>query len=68
MLVIIKIYNCNHVSDIVSCYILPKCCKEREPEDEQLCITVQTINNNICDGNSLDNLSNKEKLSKYCLT
>ena len=41
-------------------------CKEKEPKDEQLCITVHTINN-ICDANSLDDLSNKGQLSEYCL-
>ena len=56
MLVIIKICNCNHISHVISHYILPKCCKEKEPEDKQLCITVHTINN-VCDTNPLDNSS-----------
>ena len=68
MLVIIKICNCTHVSHIISCYILPKCCKEKESEDKQLCIAVHTINDNICDANPLDNLSNKAQLSEHCLT
>ena len=33
--------------------MLPKCSKENEPDDEQLCIAVH-INNNICDVNPLD--------------
>ena len=57
MLVIIKIYNCMYTSHIVSYYILPKCCKKKEPKDEQLWIAVHTINNNICDVDPLDNLS-----------
>ena len=55
MLVIIKICNCTYTSHIVSYCVLPKCCKEKEPKDEQLCITVHTINNNIHDANPLDN-------------
>ena len=51
---IIKICNCTYTSHIVS-YVLPKCCEEKEPKDEQLCIVVHTINNNICDANPLDN-------------
>ena len=35
MLAIIKICNCTHISHIFSCYILPKCCKVKEPEDNQ---------------------------------
>ena len=45
-----------------------KSCEGKEPEDEQLCITVHTINNNICDANTLDNLSNIAQLSEHCLT
>ena len=38
------------------CLILnAKCCKEKEPEDEHMHITVHIINNNICDANPLDN-------------
>ena len=58
MLVSIKIYNCNLISHIIFYYIPPKSCKEKEAKDEQLCITVHTINN-ICDANPLDNLSIK---------
>ena len=36
------------------------CCEEKEPKDEQLCITVHEIINNICDANPLDNSSIKE--------
>ena len=67
MLVIIKICNYTHTSHIVF-YILPKCCKEKEPKDEQLCIAMHTINNNIHDADSLDTLSNIAKSSQYCLT
>ena len=59
MLVSINGCNCNHISHIISYYILPKCCEEKEPEDEQLCIAVHTINNNIHDANPLDNSSIK---------
>ena len=62
MLVIIKIYNCIHIIHIIFYYILLKCCKEKEPKDEQLCIAVHTINNNIHDANPLDNLSTKAQL------
>ena len=69
MLVIIKICNCTHTSHIISHYILPKSCKEKEPKDEQLCITVHIINNNICDADPLDNLSyNEAQLNEHCLT
>ena len=51
MLVSIKSCNYNHISHVIS-YILPRCCKEKEPEDEQLCITVHTIDN-ICDADAL---------------
>ena len=34
--------------------IPPKSCKEKESQDEQLCIAVHIINN-ICDADSLDN-------------
>ena len=66
MLVSIMSCNCNHISHGIFPYILPKCCEEREPEDEQLCIAVHTIDN-ICGVNPLDNLSNKAYLSKRCL-
>ena len=35
---------------MISYYIPPKSCEEKEPKDEQLCIAVHTINN-ICDAN-----------------
>ena len=54
MLVSIKSCNYNHISHVISSYILPKCCEEKEPKDKQLCIAVNTINN-ICDVNPLDN-------------
>ena len=67
MLVLIKSYNCIYTSHIIS-YILPKCCKEKEPKDEQLCIAVHTIHNNICDADSLDKSSSKAQLKWHCLT
>ena len=67
MLVLIKSYNCTYISHIIS-YILPKCCEEKEPKDEQLCIAVYTINNNICDANPLDESSNKAQHKQHCLT
>ena len=68
MLVIIKICNCTCSSHVVYYYMLPKCCEEKEPKDEQLCIVVHKINNNIHDADPLDNLSNIAQLSKHCLT
>ena len=68
MLVIIKIYNCIYISHIFSSHILAKWCKEKEPEDEQVNITVHTKNNNIYDANPLDNSSNIIQPSKHCLT
>ena len=38
--------------------MLPKCAKTSEPKDEQLCITVHPINNNIHDADPLDNPNN----------
>ena len=67
MLVIIKSYNCTYTSHIVF-IIPPKSCKEKEPKDEQLCITVHTINNNICDADTLDKSSIKAQLKQHCLT
>ena len=67
MLEIIRNYNCIYKSHIES-YILPKCCEEKEPKDEQLCITVHTITNNICDADPLDNSSNIVQESEHCLT
>ena len=54
MLVSIKSCNYNDISHVISSYIWHKCCEEKEPGDEQLCITVHTINN-ILDTNPLDN-------------
>ena len=68
MLVIMKIYNCVYISDIVSSPILPKYCEEKEPKDEQLCIPVHTINNSICDADPLDKSSNKAQLNQHWLT
>ena len=47
--------------------VLPKCYKEKEPKDEQLCIAVHIINNNTHDADSLDNSSNIAQLSEHCL-
>ena len=50
-------------------FLIPaKCCKEKEPDDEQLCITVHIINNNIHDANPLDNSINIAQSSEHCLT
>ena len=57
MLVIIVICNSTHIDHVVSYYILPKCCKEKEPKYEQLCIAVHIINNNICDADPLETIS-----------
>ena len=54
MLVSIKICNHSHTSHIISFYIPPKCCEEKEPKDEQLCVTVYTLTN-IHDADPLDN-------------
>ena len=42
--------------------------KTSEPEDEQLCIAVHTINNNICDVDPLNNSSSKTQINQHCLT
>ena len=68
MLVITKIHNRIYISHVVSSHIPHKCCKEKEPEDKHLHITVHTINNNICDTNPLDNSGNKAQLNQHCLT
>ena len=49
-------------------YILPNCCEEKEPKDQQFCTAVHAINDNICDADPLDNLSNIAQLSEHCLT
>ena len=67
MLVIIKSCNCTYTSHIIS-YISPKCWEEKEPEDEQLCITVHTINNNIRDADPLGKSSNKAQIKRQCHT
>ena len=67
MNVSINSYNCNHISHVISLHILLKCCKEKEPKDEQFCITVHIIGS-ICDADPLDNLSNKAYLSEHCFT
>ena len=67
MLEIIKNCNCIYKSHIES-YILPKCYKEKEPKDEQLCIPVHTITYNIHDADPLDTTSNTIQSSEHCLT
>ena len=67
MLVLIKSYNCTYTSHIISC-ILSKCYKEKEPKDEQFCIAVHTINNNIHDTDPKDSSSNKAQIKWHCLT
>ena len=57
MLVSIKICNFSHISHVIS-YILPTCCEEKEPKDEQLCIAVHTVNN-LHGADPLDNSSIK---------
>ena len=64
MLKIIKNCNCTYTSHVVS-YILPKCCEEKEPEDEQLCIAVHTIYNNILNANPLNNSHNIAQSSEH---
>ena len=68
MLVIIRFVIVLILVYIVSYHIPPKCCKEKEPKVEQLCIAVHTINNNIQDADPLDNFSNKAQLTKQYLT
>ena len=58
MLVSIKNCYCDHTSHIISFHIPPKCCEEKEPEEEQLCIAVHTINNKH-DADPLDISRNK---------
>ena len=67
MLGSIRICNCTHISHVIFFIYCLSVAKTREPKDEQLCITVQTINN-ICDADLLDNSSNKAQESKHCLT
>ena len=66
MLVLIKSYNCTYTSHVISYILL--CCKEKEPKDEQLCIAVHTIYNNIHDANPLDKPGNQAQLKQHCLT
>ena len=42
--------------------------KTREPKNEQLCITVHPINNNIRGADPLDNSSSKTHINLHCLT
>ena len=45
-----------------------KCAMITEPKDEQLCIAVHTVNNNICDANPLDKSNSKAQINPHCLT
>ena len=53
---------------MLSFNIPPKCGEGKEPKDEQVCIAVHMINNNICGTDSLDYSSNIAQLSEHCLT
>ena len=56
-------------SHIISLLFHLSVAKTREPEDEQLCIAVHTMNNNnICDTDPLDNSSSKVQIKWHCLT
>ena len=67
MSVSVKICNCTYISHIISSKFHLSVAKPREPEDEQLCIAVHTINN-IHDADPLDNSSNKAEESEHYLT
>ena len=58
MSVLIKICNCTHISHVVSFKSHLSVVKTREPEDEQLCIAVHTVNI-LCDADPQDNSTNK---------
>ena len=68
MLVLIKSYNCTYTSHIISLIFCLSVAKTREPKDEQLCITVHALDNNICDADPLDNSSRKAQIKLHCLT
>ena len=53
-----SIKSCNYISHVISYYIPPKCCEEKEPKDEQLCIAAHKTSN-MHDADPLDNSSNK---------
>ena len=48
--------------------MLPKYAKTREQKDEQSCIAVHPINDNINDADPLDNSSNIVQIDQHCLT
>ena len=62
MLVSIKSYNCTYASHVLFLVFCLSVVKTREPKDEQLCIAVHRIINNIHDAKPLDNLSNKAQI------
>ena len=47
--------------------ILAKCAKPCEPKDEQLCITLHTVSNNIHDADALDKSGSKVKINMHRL-
>ena len=62
MLVLIKSYYCTYISHILSPVFHLSVVKTGKPEDEQLCITVHTINNSLHDADPLDNSSCKAQI------
>ena len=68
MLVLKKRYNCTYTSHVLSSVLHLSVVKIREPEDEELCIAVHNINNNIHDANPQDNSSSKAQIKQHCLT
>ena len=56
------------ISHVISLTFHLSVLKASEPEGEQLCIAVYTINNNICDANPLDNSHSKAQIKWHCLT
>ena len=68
ILALVKSYNCTYISHIISLIFCLTVAKTSEPEDEQLCIAVHTINNNIHDADPPDNSSSKPQIKQHCLT
>ena len=63
----LKSYNCICTSHVLYPVFCLSVVKTIEPKDEQLCIVVCTINNNICDTDPLDNSSSKAHIKWHCL-
>ena len=55
---LIKNYKYTYISHVISFKFCLSVVKSREPKDNQLCISLHTINN-ICDADPLDNSGNK---------